>query len=174
MGSGTWSSGFIAGDDVGAARSPFSPVSPDRGAGGALGREDGDAKVKFFKAFGDVAGGGGNADVGFGEGGGGEEFFKAAVGEGSKEARADFLARETFEDGEFGVAVDEVRDLGAVDAEEEGPRRGQLEGVWWGEGRRGAYLGYFEGLPTRFTEELEFPAEVWPEEGGTSFGGVTM
>ena len=69
-------------------------------------------------------------------------LLEAAVGEGAEEAGADVLPREAAEDLQLFLAVNQVVDLRAVDAEQELARTCQTGTIVFGEG---THLGRFRG-----------------------------
>lgn len=108
-------------NDLLAAADPLVPVLPDGRAGRALVGKQLDDVVQLSHALGDLDGGFGDAEVVPRERVGVEVFLEAAVLERAEHARANVLLRQTAKDTQLALAVDQVVDLGPVDAEQEFP-----------------------------------------------------
>lgn len=98
---------------------PFVPIPPHKRPVLPLLRQQVDPVVQLAHSLGDLLARLRIAQLLGRQGARVEELLEAAVPKGAEQARADALAGQAPQDLELRFAVDEVLDLGAVDAEEE-------------------------------------------------------
>ena len=112
-----------------AAVHPLVPVVPNGWAASALFIVKLDVFVELAHALGDLLGCFWDAEVARGEGHGMVVLFETAILERTQDGRADVFLSQAAESAEFMFTVNQVFDLGAVDAQEKFTRLRQYDDV---------------------------------------------